>query len=169
MNNLLKNIARFILLVFLQVFVLNRINIHAYVNPYLYLLFILLLPFNTPRWLLLFCGLALGLTMDAFMNTPGLHATACVLIAYLRPFIINVLSPQGGFEETQQSPSISTMGFTPFLVYTIILVLIHHLVYFSLEVWGFSGIIYLGLKILISTAVTTALILLYELLFYSKK
>lgn len=168
MSNLLKNIIRFVLLILLQVFVLNRIILYQLVNPYIYLVFILLLPFNISRLSLILCGLALGLSLDMFMNTMGMHAAACVLIAYLRPFIINILAPPGGFEVTQRSPSFRTMGVAQFSVYTLILVAVHHTAYFMLEVFGFGGIFYLLLKILISVAVSMGLILLYEMLFYSK-
>ncbi len=169
MSELLKNIFRFILLILLQVFVLNRILIHQIVNPYIYMVFILVLPFRIQRPLLILCGLALGLTMDAFMNTMGMHAIACVLIAYLRPFIINILAPQGGFEMVQKAPSFRTMGVAQFSVYTLILVSIHHVVYFTLEVFGFAGFFYLLLKILLSVMVSTGLILLYEMLFVSRR
>src|SRR5688572_12401778 len=110
MSVLLKNIIRFILLILFQVLVLDQILIHQLVNPYLYMLFILLLPFNLPRPALQLLGFLLGLTLDMFTDTMGLHAAACVFIAYLRPFILNILSPQGGFEGTQRTPSVTSMG-----------------------------------------------------------
>jgi len=168
MSNLMKNMIRFILLLLLQVFVLNKVLIHEFVNPYIYILFILLLPFNLPRAALLFCALLMGLSLDAFMNTMGMHAAACVLIAYIRPFMINILSPQGGFEATQKAPSVTTMGWAPFALYAAVLVLIHHIAYFSLEVFGFSNWVYLLLKILLSSAVSFGLIMLYEMLFYPR-
>lgn len=170
MSNLLKNIIRFICLILLQVFVLNRIALFDLVNPYLYLLFILLLPINIPRPALLFLGLVTGLVMDMFMNTMGMHAAACVLIAYLRPFVLNILSPQGGYElsSTGKSPSLSTLGFIPFTIYATVLILIHHTAYFLLEVFGFSNIFFLLAKILLSAAVTLGLVLLTEMLFYRK-
>ncbi|HVB03817.1 MAG TPA: rod shape-determining protein MreD [Chitinophagaceae bacterium] len=168
MSILLKNILRFILLILVQVFVLNRILLYQLVNPYIYLMFILIMPFRISRPLLILSALALGLCMDGFMNTMGMHAAACVIIAYLRPFVINILAPPGGFEYTQRSPSISTMGVAQFTVYTLILVVIHHMVYFSLELFGFGGIFYLLLKILVSSAVSIGLILLTSMLFYSK-
>lgn len=168
MSNLMKNMIRFILLLLLQVFVLNKVLIHEFVNPYIYILFILLLPFNLPRAALLFCALLMGLSLDAFMDTMGMHAAACVLIAYIRPFMINILSPQGGFEATQKAPSVTTMGWAPFALYAAVLVLIHHIAYFSLEVFGFSNWVYLLLKILLSSAVSFGLIMLYEMLFYPR-
>ncbi|UYQ93234.1 rod shape-determining protein MreD [Chitinophaga horti] len=169
MSVLLKNIIRFVLLLLIQVLVLNQVIIHNLVNPYIYMLFILLLPFNLPRPAVQLLGLLLGLSLDMFMDTMGIHAAACVFIAYLRPFILNVLSPQGGFEVTQKTPSITSMGTSQFATYVSILVFLHNIVYFSLEVFSFSSPFYLLLKILVSTAASLALILIYELLFFARK
>ncbi|MHB1921426.1 MAG: rod shape-determining protein MreD [Chitinophagaceae bacterium] len=166
MSILLKNILRFVLLLGVQIFVLNQIMLYGLVNPYLYLIFILLLPFKMPRWLLLLFGLALGLSLDAFMNTMGMHAFACVLMAYLRPWVLKILSPQGGFEASQKAPSPGTMGLSQFTTYVIIMVLIHHIAYFTLEVFGWGNLSYLLAKILLSSLVSIGLILIYELLFY---
>ena len=169
MSILLKNLLRFALLLLFQVFVLNQILLYGLINPYLYLIFILLLPFKIPRWLLMLCGLALGLSLDVFMNTMGMHAFACVLIAYFRPLVLKVLSPQGGYEASQKAPSPGTMGLSQFIAYVTIMVLIHHIAYFTLEVFGWGNLGYLLAKIFLSSLVTIGLILLYELLFYSKK
>jgi rod shape-determining protein MreD len=165
MSELLKNIIRFMLLILLQVFVLNRIMVQGYAIPYLYMLFILLLPFDMPRWGLLICGLLLGLSLDMFTNTPGMHAAACVVMAYFRPFVMNVLSPQGGFETVKVTPSTSTMGWVPFMMYAAILTLIHHVVYFSLEIFDFHNLLFLLLKILLSALASIILVLVYEMLF----
>lgn len=169
MSILLRNIIRFVLLLLLQVFVLNNILLHQLVGLNLYMLFVLLLPFNLPRPALMLMALLMGLGMDMFMNTMGMHAAACVFIAYLRPFIINVLSPQGGFETTQKTPSMTSMGVSQFLTYIGILVFLHNLVYFPLEVFSFTSFFYLLLKIVLSTAASVLLIVLYELLFFSRK
>ena len=169
MSILLRNIIRFGLLLLLQVFVLNKILVHQLVSLELYMLFVLLLPFNMPRPALMLMGLLMGLSLDMFMNTMGIHAAACVFMAYLRPFVINILSPQGGFETTQKTPSMTSMGISQFLTYAAILVLLHHLVLYILEVFGFGNILYLLLKIVLSTAASLFMIVLYELLFFSKK
>jgi rod shape-determining protein MreD len=169
MSILLRNIIRFVLLLLLQIFVLNNILLHQLVSLNLYMLFVLLLPFNLPRPALMMLALLMGLSMDMFMNTMGIHAAACVFIGYMRPFIINILSPQGGFEATQKTPSMTSMGVSQFLTYIAILVFLHNLVYFPLEVFNFASFFYLLLKIVLSTAASVILIVLYELLFFSKK
>ncbi|TAN13903.1 MAG: rod shape-determining protein MreD [Chitinophagaceae bacterium] len=168
MSELLKNIIRFILLILLQVFVLNRIMLHGLATPYLYMIFILLLPFNIPRWALMVCGLALGLSLDMFMNTPGMHAAACLVMAYLRPFVINILSPQGGFETARATPSVASMGWSRFMMYALILISIHHFVYFTLEIFDFHDIIFWLLKIILSLIASFILVFLFEMLLAAK-
>lgn len=169
MSILLRNIIRFVLLLLLQVFVLNKILVHQLVSLELYMLFVLLLPFNMPRPALMLMGLFMGLSLDMFMNTMGIHAAACVFMAYFRPFVINILSPQGGFETTQKTPSMTSMGISQFLIYAAILVLLHHVLLFILEVFGFGNLLYMLMKIVLSTAASLFLIILYELLFFSRK
>ncbi|TAM95783.1 MAG: rod shape-determining protein MreD [Chitinophagaceae bacterium] len=168
MSELLKNIIRFILLILLQVFVLNRIMLHGFATPYLYMIFILLLPFNIPRWALMVCGLILGLCLDMFMNTPGMHAAACVAMAYFRPFVINVLSPQGGFESNRKAPSVASMGWSRFLVYALILISVHHVVYFTLEIFDFHDVLFWAFKIIFSLVASFVLVFLFEMLLAAK-
>lgn len=169
MSELLKNIFRFLLLLLLQIFVLSHVLIYGLVTPSVYFLFILLLPFNMSRWGLMISGFILGLTLDIFMNTRGMHAAACVLIAYLRPLVINILTPQKGFETMRVTPSIITMRWFPFLTYVAVLTFIHHIVYFSLEVFDFNNFFYLSSKILLSTLLSIAMIIIFEMLFASSR
>ena len=75
MSSLVKNIIRFILFILVQVFVFNQIPpLHHLINPYVYFLFILWLPFKIGRKSLMILALALGLALDYFTKTPGLHA-----------------------------------------------------------------------------------------------
>ena len=82
--NILQIILRFIVLVAIQVFILNNIQLGGVINPYLYILFLLTLPVQTPRLLLLLIGFALGISIDMFQNSTGIHAFACVLIAFFK-------------------------------------------------------------------------------------
>jgi len=89
MNKFALNSIRFIGLVLLQVLILNHIRIGGYINPYVYGLYILLLPFSTPKWLVLFAGFSIGLSVDIFMSTAGLHAGATVVI-HSHLFLFNI-------------------------------------------------------------------------------
>src|SRR5687768_5078621 len=122
MSDLLKNTIRFVLFILIQVLVLHKIpTLHRFITPYLYFLFILWLPFRMPRVVIMLVAFLFGLTLDYFLMTPGLHAAPCVLIAYIRPFIINILISQEGAEQNYASPSAISMGPTPYATYVVVL------------------------------------------------
>ena len=93
-RHIIFNLFSFLTLVLLQIFVLNNIEFMGFINPYVYILFILLLPLETPKWLLLFLGFLLGYTIDYFSHTIGLNIAATVLVAYLRPKLISLIIPK---------------------------------------------------------------------------
>ncbi len=173
MNVYLKNILRFCIIILLQVLILNKITLRWWSEPsgfpvfipYVYPLFILLLPFEAPVWALLIMGFFMGVTVDTFMNTAGMHACATVLIAYLRTNVLSALLPRNLSEYANQHPSIKSMGWMPFLVYSAFLILLHHLVFFSIELWNFSNIGFLLLKVLASAVTSMLFIIVYLLLF----
>jgi len=170
MSDLVKNIIRFSLFILVQVFILNEIPpLHYLVTPYLYFLFILWLPFKTGRRTVMLLAFALGFALDSFTKTYGLHAAPCVLIAYLRPFLINLLISQEGAESNYHEPSIKSMGFTPYFTYVTILVFIHHALLFFLQALQTGGYFYFIIKTLLSTAISLLLVLLTELLFVRKQ
>ena len=170
MSNLVKNIIRFCLLIFAQVYILNQVPpLHRLVTPYIYYIFILWLPFKMGRRTQMLLAFALGFTLDCFTKSYGLHASACVLISYIRPFLINVLISQEGTESNYYEPSIQSMGFTPYLTYITILTFIHHTFLFFLQALQTGGYFYFLLKSLTSTAISLLLILLIELLFVRKQ
>lgn len=169
MSGLLKNIIRFALFILVQAFILNKVPpLHQLVKPYLYFLFILWLPFNMPRVALLFIAFVFGLCMDYFTGTPGLHAAPCVLIAYLRPFILNVLLPQEKTEFSYAEPSIKSLGFSPYAIYVLVLTFIHHAYLVFIEWMQFGDFLFFIGKVAASTVVSLVLIFITEMLFYRK-
>ncbi len=167
---MLRNFLRFSLFMLVQVFVLDNVNLHQMVTPYLYFVFLLWLPFNINRSLLMIIGFAVGFTLDSFRNQPGFHASACVLIAYIRPFLINLLIPQEGAETNYHAPSIQSLGgIVPYMVFAGVLAFFHNVCVFFLEAWQFGNIWYFLIKTLLSTAVTLVLILIIELIFPRKQ
>ncbi|MBS1777696.1 MAG: rod shape-determining protein MreD [Bacteroidetes bacterium] len=173
MSTFVKNFLRFCIIMALQVLILNKITLRWWSQPagfpvfipYVYPLFLLLLPFEVPVWGLLIIGFLTGLTMDSFANTAGIHACATVLVAYLRTNVLNALMPKNLSEYPNQSPGVKNMGWMPFLVYSSFLILLHHTVYFSIELWSFVNIGYLLLKIIASTLTSMLFIVAYLLLF----
>lgn len=156
---ILINAARFIFLVLFQVLVLKNIQFSGFVNPYFYVIFIILLPFETPKWLLLFLGFLLGISIDIFSDSPGLHASATVFVAFLRPAILNLFSTRDGYEPGTL-PRASFYGFAWFIKYSFFIVLSHHIVLFILEAFGVGNIETIFIRIALSTIFTMILVIL---------
>ncbi|MBP1676582.1 MAG: rod shape-determining protein MreD [Bacteroidetes bacterium] len=157
MLRVIQNIFLFIILVLVQVLVLNNIQFLGFVNPYIYILFVLSLPVRMKRWLTLILAFVLGLTIDSFSNTPGMHAFATVLIAYLRNGIIHLFT---SIEEGNNPiPSFYSFGVGAFVKYVVIMVIIHHSALFLLESFSLTNIWLVSLKIIISSFVTILMIL----------
>lgn len=170
MSLLVKNIIRFILFILVQVYVLSQIPpLHQFITPYLYFLFILWLPFNISRFSLLLVSFLLGITLDYFLATPGLHAAPCVLIAYLRPFLINILISQEGAELNYAEPSIKSMGFAPYSLYVLVFTFIHHFYLVLIEWLQFGNFLYFIGKVTATTGVSLLLIFITEMLFFRKQ
>jgi hypothetical protein len=165
-SDFVRNLIRFMLLIMVQVYVLNTIpHLHQFITPYIYFLFILWLPFNISRIGLLITGFITGMTLDFFAMTPGLHAAACVLVAYARPFIINILTPKETSEFNYREPSPKSLGWTPYFVYIFVLTLLHHGYLTLLEWLSFGTFLSFLIKIIATTAISMLLILTIELLF----
>ena len=170
MSILIKNIIRFALFILVQVYILFQVPpLHEYVVPYLYFLYILWLPFKMPRISLMLLGFVFGFSLDYFTHTPGLHAAPCILIAYVRPFLINLLIPQEGTELNYASPSVVSMGWAPYATYVTVLTLLHHAFLIFLEWLHFGSFVYFILKLGSSAAVSLLLIFITELLFFRKE
>lgn len=170
MSLLIKNIIRFILFILVQVYVLSEIPpLHQFITPYLYFLFILWLPFTISRSSLLSVSFIFGLSLDYFLNTPGLHAAPCVLIAYLRPFLINVLISQEGAELNYAEPSIRSMGIAPYGLYVLVFTFIHHFYLVLIEWLEFGNFLYFIGKVTATTGISLLLIFITEMLFFRKQ
>jgi cell shape-determining protein MreD len=163
-----KNIIRFIFLVLFQVMILNHINLSGFINPYLYVYFILLLPFITPKWLLLVSAFLIGIAVDFFSNTMGINAAASVMMAFARPFVIKAIST-GTEYEIGERPSLKNQDIKWFVYYCLILILIHHFVLFYLEVFRFREFFITFIRVILSTAFTFLLVMLSEYLFYRRQ
>lgn len=162
------NLFSFVILVIIQILVFNNIQLFGFVNPYVYILFILLLPLETPRWLLLVLAFILGYTIDYFSHTIGLNIAATVFIAYLRPKLINLIIPK-----LEPGPDVKigirVFGFKSFLLYTSILVLIHHFTLFFLEIFRLSDFLSTTKRALFSSVFTIFIIIISQYFTYTKK
>ncbi len=166
--DIIKNFSRFFLLVLVQILVLNNIQLSGYINPYLYVLFILMLPLDTPKWMLLIFSFLLGLSVDIFSNSSGMHAAAAAFMGYSRPFVLNIIKPRGGYEFTSK-PSIRDMGINWFIAYAGILILLHHLVYFFIEIFRFGEFFSIFSRVVLSSVFTLILAIIVQLIFSKPK
>ncbi len=168
LNEIIRNIFRFIVLVLVQVLIIKNIELGRFINPFIYILFIILLPFETPKWLLLLTAFFLGITIDMFYDTAGMHAAASVFMAYIRPGILKLFSPREGYEFGTH-PTIQYLGVPWFLSYAGILIILHHLVLFYIEVFRLNEFFSTLFRVIISSLFTLLLIVISQYLFYRKK
>ncbi|AVR44308.1 rod shape-determining protein MreD [Christiangramia fulva] len=164
-STLLSNIGRFVILIFLQVLILNNINFAGYINPYLYVLFILLYPFTGNQSLFLFLAFLLGLSIDIFEDSGGINAAACLVAAFIRPYLLRF---SFGISYDHQNIRLSNAPIGAKLSYVALMVLIHHFVLFSLEMFSLTHIILILKKTLFSSIFTIILVFL-SLTLFSKK
>lgn len=160
-NSILRYALMAIMLILLQLLLFNNIQFSGYVNPYVYIMIILLLPYTIPSWLLLVISFFTGLIIDLFMGSPGMHASATLLAGFSRPYVLSVIAPRDGYESGVEL-SMQIHGFRWFVVYASIIVFVHHFALFYLEVFRFSGFFRTLLRVVLSSAFTTAFILLAE-------
>jgi hypothetical protein len=164
-NNIIKISIRFILLVLLQVLIVQNIRLGSYIILFPYILFILLLPFETPKLGVLALSFLIGITIDIFYDTAGMHAAACTLIGYSRHFILKLLSPRDGYE-TGLIPNVDSMGPVWFITYSAIIIFIHHLFFFYLEIFRFNEFFRTLLRVFLSTIGTFCFVYVVQFLFY---
>ena len=166
LNPLISNIIRFVLLIFLQVYVLFEINpLHKQIVPYVYFAFILWLPFSVSKWWLLIIGFLTGLTIDYFTNQIGFHAAACSLVAYARPLLISVLKSREVQEFSYREPSIKSLDAAPYVTYVVVLTLLHNGWLSFLQWLQFGSFLQFIIRVLLYSAISILLIFTIELIF----
>ncbi|WP_242202662.1 rod shape-determining protein MreD [Aestuariivivens insulae] len=167
MNSVISiHTIRFILLAITQALIFNHINFLGYINPYPYLLFILFYPVKNNRMLFIFLSFLLGLTVDMFLDSGGIHAAASVLVAYARPIFLK--STFGTIYE-YQTIKFNNVEFGSKLTYIAFLTTIHHIVLFTLETFSTSKIILTLQKALFSSIFTILLCILLTIIFSRNK
>lgn len=163
-GTILANVGRLIALMLVQVLVLDHLDVaNGLLVPYLYVLFLLLLPFELPSAALLLIGAATGALMDLFSSTPGMHMSASVLMMFARIRVVRLLAPREGYEYGM-TPSLASMGLIWFITYGGFLILVHHLWLFGVEVYRWDGLISAFGRAVLSTVFTLALCLLAQFL-----
>ena len=160
----LRNILLFIFSVLIQALVFDRIYISGYITVLGYVLFSLLLPVNTNRYLVMLLAFFLGLSVDIFNSTQGIHASASVLLAYLRPYVLHFFAPRDDYD-INKTPGVRSYGFIWFIKYIGVLIFIHHFYVFYLEIFSISNFFLTFLRIIVSTLVSMFFVTLGHFLF----
>jgi rod shape-determining protein MreD len=155
-----------VVLVLVQVLLFNQVHLGGFINPYVYVLFILLLPISMPRYQVLLLSFLTGIVIDWFSNTLGLHAAASVLMGYARFPVIKLITQK----ESDQSdfPGVMQTGIRWFLLYISILVVIHHFFLFFIEVFSFENFHLTLLRSLASSLFTVIILFLSQYLVFRK-
>jgi len=168
-RNLIFTAINFVVFILLQVLVFKNVVLFGYGFVFIYLAFLLLLPFEITAIYLLAGGFLTGFIVDIFYDSLGIHSGACVLMLFARQFWIRSITPRGGYE-INSSPTIASMGLQWFTIYSIPLIFVHHAFLFFMEAGGASGMFAFTLtKVLSSVFFTYFSIVLYQYLFLVRK
>jgi len=168
MNKITTNFSRFFIFILLQVFVFNHVQWFGFLNPVIYLLFLILLPLEIPKSIQYIIAFVTGFIVDAFLRTYGMQAFACVLMVFIRPYIILILN---GFKllEAGVKPVPGIKNFTWILIYTLLLVFVQQVTVTILEIFQWIYWWRIIKTSFINTLFTTFIILCVEYIFYTSK
>ena len=161
-----KYLGLLLVFVLLQALVLNEILFFTYINPFLYLILIINLPLKTPKWILLLYAFAIGFFIDLFGGSLGFHSTATVFIAFIKPAIAKITIPYNILDDTNEI-TINKIGSKSFIVFSLLIILTHNSILFGLEHLHLN--LHVLAKIIASSLVTLALLLILEIFKSSKK
>ena len=167
MYRTLPYLALFAATVLLQVFLFDNLSISVYLNPLVYIAFIVLLPLDTPPVVLLGAGLALGVTMDGAMGAAGINTIATLLVAFLRPALLSLFCDRENLREGGV-PSPERLGRRVFTDYLLLLTLLHHAVFIVLETLSWSHALHTLARIAVSSAVTALFVWIIARIFTVK-
>lgn len=169
MTQIPLNILRIVFLVFLQALIVSRLQVlDGFILPWVYIFAILMLPFETPKWLVLVIAFVVGYVMDLFSGPMGMHMTACTVLGWLQPTVQRILSPREGYEVNQE-PTIQKQGLRWYLTYAGILTFCHHFILFFAETLRFTPFFYQFGHILFSAMATVVLMVIGQYLISVQK
>jgi rod shape-determining protein MreD len=156
----IREIGRLLLILVLQVLLFNHMHIAIWGFPMVYILFLINLSPRLPKWAELFIGSAIGIIMDIWYSSLGIHMAACVTIAFVRPLLLaNMVQDIERIKDNVKGITIGTLEYAKIVV---ILTIIHHFIVFALEAWNWSQWWIILLQTLISSAMTIIIVLGYD-------
>ena len=159
-----KQIGRYILVMVLQVLLFDQLQLWGVCHPYIYILCLLMLPITLPHSVDMMIGALVGLVMDICCNSLGVHMAACILIMFIRPYLIGGIVNDK--DRLNEQISLRTLGVEAMVKYVVILVIIHHLAVFSLAAWSWAHIGFVLIETIVSSIITISIIIGYNTLKY---
>jgi hypothetical protein len=165
MTPLVRYSFRFLVLLLAQYMLSQMPPLSGFITPYIYFAYIIWLPFNIKNNLLLVIAAILGLVISYLLGTPGIHGAVCVLLAFVRPYLLQTLLVKDAKEQTYAEPSIYSMGITPYITYAAILTILHYAYLVILQWMSVGNFGFFFLKLFLSSAISILLILLLEMVF----
>jgi hypothetical protein len=160
-RSIVSQVLIFVFYLLLQIFFVRQLVLFDYAFCFVYVASIILLPFEINKTTLILLGFVAGITVDIFYNTVGANAAAMTLIAFLRPNVIDILTPQRGYDE-RQTLSLNSMGLSWFITYAAFLIFIHHFVLFLLEASDWGLFLPVMAKVICSTIFTTTIVVIIQ-------
>lgn len=164
-NSILFTALRFLALLAVQVLILNNINLFGYVEPIIYVWFILLLPIRTPKWLVLILSFLIGFCVDIFLGQVGFHTAVSVFSGFIRPIFLSPLNANQQ-QESNNIPTSSNMGFLPYLGYVSVITFVHIFLLIAIESFRWAEILPMLMRIILSSVSSIFLIMICELMFF---
>ena len=159
-----KQIGRYIIVMLLQVLLFDQLQLWGVCHPYIYIVCLLMLPITMPHSVQMLIGAGAGLIMDVFCNSLGVHMAACILIMFIRPYLIGAIINDK--DRLNEQISLRAIGMEALIKYAVILVLVHHLTVFLLAAWSWHHIGFVLLETLVSSIITILIIIGYNILRY---
>lgn len=159
-----KQLGRYIVVMLLQVLLFDQLQFFGFCHPYIYILCLLMLPITLPHSVDMIIGAVIGLIMDIFCNSIGVHMAACILIMFIRPYLIGAIVSDK--DRLNEQINLHSIGMEALIKYVVILVVVHHLTVFLLAAWSWHHIGFVLLETLVSSTITIAIIIGYNALKY---
>ena len=159
-----KQIGRYFLVMLLQVLLFDQLQLLGVCHPYIYILCLLMMPITLPHSADMIIGAVVGLIMDIFCNSLGVHTASCIFIMFIRPYLIGAIVNDK--DRLNEQITLRTLGMEPLLKYVVILVLAHHLMVFLLAAWSWSHIGFVLMETIVSSLITISIIIGYNTLRY---
>lgn len=159
-----KQFGRYIIVMLLQILLFDQLQLWGACHPYIYVVCLLMMPITLSHSADMIIGAVIGLIMDIFCNSMGVHTASCILLMFVRPYLLGVIINDK--DRLNEQISLRSVGMEAFIKYTVILVLLHHLTVFSLAAWSWTHIGFVLLETVISSIVTILIIIGYNTLSY---